>query len=252
MIIKHIVSRIFGDEYDFSIPAGPALVYFYRRFGFTEHGSDADKWLCRYVLPTAVDGLWINFSFGGVNCYIGTSMSDVLEEKYHNAERRLVTEWWERCNQWADGRETPLLVSPMENISLFVDQAETWLTAQGITEELTEEQWSKTWSGPYYKHRKAHNDRVRDAYKQIEPFPERDAPNISEFGKSCETAVENVLRDLLRPVAVRDVYINVLGHADLGEYDEEHCRFVDEAERSYMAGYGIVVETGMRLEKKEK
>ena len=153
MIVNHIIKRVFGDECDFSIPSGPALVYFYRRFGFTSYGSDAQKSLCRYVLKTAIDGLWVAFHFGGTSCYIHASMTDELMFEFEREERRPVTEWWERCGQWALAQNKRLLVESFEDLDLFVAQAEAWLVTQGVTEEITEEEFLETWSEPYFRHR---------------------------------------------------------------------------------------------------
>lgn len=243
MIVEHIIKRVFGDEYKFSIPSGPALVYFYRRFGFTKYGSDAYKQLCRYVLKTAVDGLYVSFLFGGTNCYIHGSMTDELMFEYEQEERRPLTEWWKRCSQWALAQGEGLLVEAFEDLDLFIEQAEAWLTTQGVTEEITEEEFIKAWSEPYSMYRSENNGRIRDAYEQIEPFLEVEE-NQSEIGQRCETAVEAVLLDLLRPVSVRDVYINVLGEVDPGEWDEETERYDNQPDEpiSFMAGYGVVTE----------
>lgn len=143
--------RVFGSEHSW-IPAGPALVYCYRRFGFTEYGSDSYKSVCRYNIPTDVDGLFVGLLFGGVTCFIGSPMTaDVSEKYYRSGSQRFLNEY----------------------------------------------------------HR----------------------------------AFESALRDLLRPVRIRDVYVNILGECnDLGEWDEDKEIFADEVDRSFMAGYGVVTE----------
>ena len=62
------------------------------------------------------------------------------------------------------------------------------------------------------------------------------------FMKLAGEALESGIRDLLRPVYVRDVPITLLGRAtesELGEYLEDEEQYENEVPRSKMAGYGI-------------
>ena len=53
--------------------------------------------------------------------------------------------------------------------------------------------------------------------------------------RECNQAFTATMRDLLRPVFVRDVPINCYGRIE----DAEVEKLPDSVERSYMAGYGI-------------
>lgn len=55
---------------------------------------------------------------------------------------------------------------------------------------------------------------------------------------ALDAAMRDVLIDTLRPVKVRDSYINILGRVEpSSDYDEEQCRYVDEVPRHVSAGY---------------
>lgn len=244
--VKEYIKDIYSID-GFGIPSGPALVYLYQRFGFTPHGSDDYKQVCRYIIPTQMAGVYVSFNFGGATCYIGAPMDEEVEVLYHEDDRRPVREWWARCAAWAEAQGMPRLIDIFHvrgNEELFESQAKTWLQGQGVDlATLTQEQWDTEWGGRYCDYVHTHNERVADAYRQVEPQPKYPWPGgDGEFVTAVHTAVADVLRDMLRPVQVRDVFINILGpmkDSDLGEYDEERECFVNEAERSHMAGFGV-------------
>lgn len=60
------------------------------------------------------------------------------------------------------------------------------------------------------------------------------------FTRKCEEIVEKMLLDLLRPVRVRDIFVNILGECDpAGEFDPETGLYTDEVSRFYDAGRGV-------------
>ena len=144
--MREVFERI-GDErigeYG-DIDSGNALVYLYRRFGFTPQGSDAYKRVCAYYVETPLKDTYLTFFIGGSQTFIG------------------------------------------------------WTAKQNLFDRLDDD---------------------------------------TEFAKQCKDAAEACLRDLLRPVFVRDVPITLLGKATTEELDQ-----YDEAPRSRMAGYGVITE----------
>ncbi len=157
-IAKRIGDERIGDSCN--VASGSALVYLYRRFGFTQFGSDPDKAVCRYLIETSMRGFYLVFDIGGVNTFIRCTADYALFDRY--------------------GQE------------------------------------------------------AQAAY-----------PETTEFMCECHDVAEACLRDLLRPVFVRDVPITLLGRAtaaELGEYNEEVERPPNEAQRSLMAGYGVQIE----------
>jgi len=234
MIERHeIIQRVFGDDNRFGVPSGPALVYCYRRFGFTPYGSDDHKRVCRYVVPTAVDGLCVTLLFGGKTCYIHDSMCQEVMARYYGEEQRPWWDWWRLCGEWAAEQGTFLYADGLADAELYKSQAEEWLAEQGVVGEVSADEWEKEWSDKYFSHIQSHNDQVRDAFKQVEPFPENQIPGA--FMQQCQDAFEASLRDLLRPVQVRDVFINILGVCDKET-------FTKVVEPSFMAGYGVVTD----------
>lgn len=63
------------------VPAGPAFLYLFRRFGFPASGSDAHKEVCVYYFPLAVEGTFLRVFVGGRHAWLGIALSPEV----HNA-----------------------------------------------------------------------------------------------------------------------------------------------------------------------
>lgn len=159
--LSGLIKGVFGEQYDFYIPAGQALLYLVRRFGYTPYGSDSHKQICQYRFGTSVNGLEVVIGVGGIHAFFYSSSSDEVSDKYHN--------------------------------------------------ELLA-----------YRHK-------------LQKLP------ISEPGTfmyECQEATKNVLLDLLKPVRVRDSFINILGVVN-PEYDEEIDTYKNEVPCFHAAGNGV-------------
>jgi len=260
MIIRHLIQKVFGDnaKCGFGVPSGNALLYFYRRFGFTSYGSDYYKQVCNYFLPTEIEGLHVSFSFGGSPCYIGPSMSDDLSREYWLDMTKKRRDYYTRREAWALENGMEYLVDIMsahgspEKEALLFEQSNRWLEKRDDYAAMTndEDTWfSEEGSKLYFAHVDKNNEIVSAAYEEVEPRSVYTSDETTEFGLQCETAVTKVLASLLEPVAVRDVMINIIGS------DSDGVVFNDGVEEdgdeddgdedgdiygwSSMAGYGI-------------
>lgn len=205
--IREIVRKILGEAADKygRIPAGPALLYLIRRFGYTEWGGDDHKEVCCYYLPTTVKGARVHITVKGTVAWLGLGFSDdSLDWACEMEARRPYQEWHDRCRAWAasQGRQFGGDIRP---------------TAEDVA--------------------------LREAYQEIEPFPPQyiDPEPGSERYKVL-AALEGTLRDLLRPVFVRDVPINILGEVELVWSDEKEAYDLDTVEPHWSAGKGMVLE----------
>lgn len=238
MLMRKYVQEILGGDGELPrIEAGPALIYLVRRFGYTRYGGDGYKEVCNYYLNTAVEGLMLSLRITGVWCWLGAPMGKELSRAYDEEKGRPFAEWHERFRAWAVAQGHVLFVEyEFENRKRYQEEMEEWLrehAEQGVSD--------------YGRWVKGENRRIQEMYEAVEPFPDRDMefPADSLVGQ-CQAAIRAALVDLLRPVAVRDVFINVLGRVDddsphLGEYVEDEG-FMGLVACSPMAGYGVVAD----------
>ena len=208
----NIVKKVFGkaaDKYG-SIPAGPALLYLIRRFGYTEWGGDDHKEVCCYFLPTEISELYVSISVKWTNAWVSSSFSDGGEDSLYWAceteARRPYQEWHERCRGWvaAQGRSFSGNIRPTDE-----------------------------------------DEELREAYKTIEPFPPNYIePEPGSLRHKVLTAFEEALRDLLRPVFVRDVPINIMGKVEPVWSDKKEAYDIDLdlVKPHWTAGKGMVLE----------
>lgn len=140
--IAQKVDPRFGDNA--FIPAAPAFMYLYRRFGFTDYGCDSYKSVCCYRIETKETGLYVLAKIGGF-CSLG------------------------------------------------------WTAKRKLYDLLY--------------------DRHREDWK--------------ELMMKCSTAIEDCVRDLTRPIMVRDVSITIFGESTAEDDKRPIC------EHSPMAGYGV-------------
>lgn len=147
--LTNIIQKLNDDRIDdiASIDSGKAFVYLYRRFGFTASGSDGQKEVCDYVIPTSHPEVFVVIHIGATRAYLGVTSTREAHRRYTQEE----------------------------------------LGSLGVA---------------------------------------------TVYMQQIHQAVEDCLRDLLRPVRVRDVAINLLGVVPDADVN-------DEAERSPAAGYGV-------------
>lgn len=210
--IQNLIKEVYGVD---SLPPKPALTYLYRRFGAGLYQGDGHEWeVCRYKLPSAMKDVWVEFLVIGsrarpIACRITGVAAQEIEDMYRQDARKPATEWLIRCCQWAEVQGTPMIADVFAEHDLYIQQAKEWSAAQGMDlAAIDPEKWDEVCFAPFSKYKEEHNDRIRDAYEQIEPLPET---VITEFMSSVHTAVADVLRDTLRPVG----RINILGEVEV-------------------------------------
>lgn len=202
---------------------GPWLaVYMLRRFGWPNVGSDDYKNLCSWCLTTPVDGLYLvvtPYLGGGSNIHFGVCFTrevgaeldrDPEVEKHWQRVEKAIRRWWDRegADLYAIGIGDPEDVLVHE-----------WSTANGETQGI--------WKRP--ENQKPHKLHVKQPgmfWQWMASFLEEKHPDVlperkrigerrpTAFQRRARKAIEQVLRDLLRPIYVRDVGFSPLGHLD--------------------------------------
>lgn len=188
-----------------------AFAYLWRRFGPTPHGSDDHKEICCYYLGTPMPGvvLWVSPRGSGVDAGYLVDMAT------HKRCDKLRLDWWRKFDRVGYGIAKQLGVKlPLEIGSNDYDAV-----------------WKK-------------------AEAKIGKHP-RLAPTFKAGGwkKGCPAvravnqALLAAMRELLRPVYVRDVPINLFGRYEGGE--------MHAADPHPLSGYGVPVEVMMKTAKEK-
>ena len=190
-----------------------AFSYLWRRFGPPWHGSDDHKDLAGYVLSTPHPSIFLSIfpSASPLEYGVGYLITNSLSEELCVPMRA-----WETAFEswWLVTRAGP-------------DDKHTLIAGEGMTPAQRDTLSNHFW-----------NDRttstvVQEAEKAIGPYPR----HLRKGGDAtvCD-AIRATLEELLRPVFIRDVAINILGKVADDALEGE------EAERSIYAGYGVPKE----------
>ena len=183
-----------------------AFAYLWRRFGPPFQGSDRGKDLVRYVLTTPDPEVFLVLHLGGSQlCYAVAYLArDTIREELNRPFR----EWETRHREWFAREHAEVI-------------------AQGQKQAMD----------AYLKLRRddAHMDAME---KVLGPYPGRcRAGSEQERGPLAarvNEALITAMRELLRPVFVRDVPLNILGRVP-----DDQCDFEHAVEPSRYAGLGV-------------
>ncbi len=190
-----------------------AMPYLWRRFGPPFFGSDEHKDLCAYYLTTGDTRvfLWLHLNASGLYLSVGY----VASVEIGNEIRKPHGEWIAKLEKWWFGQHPEI---------------DDW-------DQKTERMYITDTS----------NDIILDeAKKDIGEPPTRQDPEKWRETGGIITHVNQVLYDamkeLLEPVYVRDVAINIFGRCEDSEESAEHSKY---------AGLGISRESMDNLLKEE-
>lgn len=221
--LTKLTTKVFGVQREelSAIPAGPAFVYLWRRYGPPNTGSDEYKELCRYYFQV-MPGVQLHVSLNASRAWITPAYGMDVEERYRSERDEYI-------------------------YKPYSAKREAWAKAHGMTWqeydvfEVDEETADMCW---------ANNQAITEAYKASPEYEELDLDNPALWGPymtEIYTAIEAAMRDWLKVVGVRDVRINILGQPSrddaiwndvVTDEDGEFDHYVNEVERHPMSGYG--------------
>ena len=187
-----------------------AFAYLWRRFGPPWRGGDDHKSLVDYTLTTSEPDvfLWIHLSGSSLSLCTGYLALESVGEEH----RKPFCDWEEAFYEWWWSQHP---------------EFEPW--------EETEENKQKV-SKMYWEDR-VKTSIIDAAKEQIGPFPDRHDPSkwrtIGGLVTRVNQALFDAMQELLTPVYVRDVPINLFGRCE----DSDTA-----APRSKYAGYGVPQE----------
>lgn len=200
--------------------------YCIRRFGWPNIGSDDHKQLCTWVLTTPVNGFFLGVtpylvepSFMHFSVYFTEAVRPkIYEDPQADAVRaeaeQIAKEWWESTGKDRYVLGTTNIPRPL---ALYVSESEEGVC--GFYERTPEEPpqdfptENVNWAAWLIREliRERHPDEV--TFPKHELGPRQPTP----FQIECKKAVQTVVKDLLRPTYVRDVYFTPHGNTDPDE-----------------------------------
>lgn len=182
-----------------------AFAYLWRRFGPPWAGCDDHKQLVGYWLNTPNPSVWLTIDLSGSP--LEYSVGYLITEKMDAEHRKPEADWWKKFDKWFKSKRYPALVK-----------------AGKSKEEIGQEYWGGT---------------TPESIRAVGKYPRRQSIHRNGWRK-CGPLVRKInesllasMHELLRPVRIRDVPINLFGRCEYAPMNYE------EAEPSRYAGYGI-------------
>jgi hypothetical protein len=228
-----IAEEVYGDKFDY----GHACAYLLRRFGFHFCGHDDYKELASWILTTPMDGVYLWVSIRGhshTSCCFGICFSEEINKKF----RMLQGMPW--CVKTADAKRLA-----MENGYPFatmmtrkwnrrdMQAIRIYEKQQGLLHKKWDDFSEEEQKCIYDKLRNEMDNRLSQAWDDLEKCGYIN-PAEKAFNNFCEelrTALREAMKELLKPVHVRDCYINLLGQCKDKDFPTcEHCSKYDKDE----------------------
>ena len=202
--------------------AGNTFMYLFRRFGYPFFGWDGYKKLVQYAITTPMPGVILtvepNVTGGGT---FGYMLREGIDKACEAEERKPWQDQYKRFEAWA------IETKGIETIHQFYEPDKdklnrvwrTWAAANKANDFKSHKEAEKV----FYDQQAKITQDLLDEYLKIEPHPtiaplEDRADN--SIMKQCHVALCAAIRDLLRPVYVRDVMINICGEVRDAENDD--------------------------------
>jgi hypothetical protein len=227
-----------AEEITEKLNAGDVFMYLFRRFGYPKFGWDGHKRLVMYHITTPMPGviLMVEPDVTGAFTFACIMRKDIAEE--HEAEdRKPFEERYKRFEAWAiaaKGVETMHVCYEPDNDKLQ-RVWHTWCMANHVNDFETYGAAQRV----FLDEQEKITETLMQEYAQIEPYakhiPLAYRPDDSII-KQVRNALCDTIKDLLRPVHVRDVMINIAGEV---VWDETLNQDKDSVECAADAGCGV-------------
>lgn len=213
------ISDLQADQLIGELDAGDTFIYLFRRFGYPRFGWDGFKKLVQYHITTPMPGVVLTVEPAVAG---GGTFGYMLREDIHRAcmeedracmeeDRKPHREWYRRCEAWALEKKGIELVSHCEQDDDKLQRVwRAWATAH----EANEFEDQKGAENMFWVDQADLRSEYTDRYSSIHPRPR--LPRIENrpdgsIVKQCHAALCAAITDLLRPVQLRDVMINIQG-----------------------------------------
>jgi len=192
--------------------AGNTFIYLFRRFGYPRFGWDGMKQLALYRISTPMAGVGLNGAPYVTGAFtIAYMLRDDISRQYEDEYRKPYQDRYKRFEEWAIEQRG------IETIHIYYEPDQdklnrvwrTWVAANKDTDFESQSDAEHI----FYNEQAVITTALSDEYAKIEPRVKRTSLEgiPDSIMKQCHVALCAAIRDLLRPVYVRDVMINVCG-----------------------------------------
>jgi len=192
--------------------AGDTFMYLFRRFSYPRFGWDGYKKLVQYCITTPMAGvvLMVEPDVTGSGTF-GYMLRKDIDQACRDEDHNPWKDRYERFEAWA-------ITKGIETIHIYYepDQDKLKRVFKTWAADKADEDWQddKEVLKEFYGDQAKITNDLQELYLEIEPHPKiiplKDRPDESVM-KQCHTALCDAITDMLRPVHVRDVMINILG-----------------------------------------
>jgi len=232
--------KIFGPSLNY----GETFAYLFRRFGYPLHGWDDYKELVRYNVTTPMEGvvLTISPSLDTSLCFGYLLRADVYAKIAYEEFRSLIY-WTKKFKRWAAKNYRAIPVDQLYCPASRRDLDRAWAA------------WPGSDTKRFWDYKTDQCEKLRKRYRSIEPlFPRQSLHDwqilpADWVSVKATKALIAAMKDLLRPVNIRDWWVNIEGRVhddDLSFVPDplgiEENGIVDAVSYAETAGYGVTVK----------
>ncbi len=239
-----IVKKAIGAEPDFAM----IFTYLFRRFGAPTMPQDDYKELCKYVLTTPMENIFLavypcasNFNFGFI--YPQDTLRKVCWGNYGE-----ILKWCIRMQEWAKKEhkinifgnamsnfsiynkpnKKGICTLSKSNKSLFMKEINEWLSISyphwAGKDVVVPQDKQQIVISEFFQYKKDEISKYEKLYLKVEKKPSIQSKEGIKLQKDIIKAISATAKDLLRPTYIRDVYFNILqnGCSFDGSTDKKH------------------------------
>ena len=192
--------------------AGATFIYLFRRFGYPRFGWDGDKTLVSYSVTTPMAGVVLkvepNVTGGGTFGYL---LREDIDQACEAEERKPYEDWIVQFEAWT------MKEYGIEVVRLFDqdnDKLNRMWKVWGADKEASDYANEKDAQTAFFTDQEKIRVKYTKMYEEIAQFPDIvpiDRRPDDSIMKQCQNALRAAIKDMLRPVYVRDVMIDING-----------------------------------------